>query len=95
MGKVLQQRGLGDHAKAAHVSFIVLQWIEENFPQFLGDIEVESVIDGSIHIAVVHPVAEQELTLRSHELQEYVQNSTGMAVINIRISRAKRVAQDS
>lgn len=92
MGKVLKKRGLGVHATAAHVSYIASQWLEQHFPDCSSQITIHSIEHGILHLAVTNAVIEQKLQQEAHTLQEFIQNSTGFPVVEVRISQAKRVA---
>jgi hypothetical protein len=70
--KVLQRRGLKDHAQGAHATHAARKWFESHLPHiapFIGDMKI---VETALHISCSHSIALQECQAQNAHLIEYL-----------------------
>jgi hypothetical protein len=70
--KVLKRRGLHEHAVAAYTVRTAQQWIDQELPNFQGELAVRSLKDSALLIDASNSIAAQECYARSDDLLAHI-----------------------
>ena len=88
--KVLQKRGLQEHATAAQACWQAEQWLAEHLSSIVPYIQVSTFQDAELCIHTQNSIAAQECQQISEALLAHIQAScAGITITNIRIIREK------
>lgn len=87
--RVLQKRGIAQHATAALVVYRAKLWLREHLPHLESSLRVTTLRDGVLMIECVHPIAAQECQGASKALLTYLQEESGTVVTEIRTVRSR------
>ena len=91
--RVLQKRGIAEHAQAALVVHRASTFLKEHLPEFSAHVRVTHVRDGVLTIECDHPIAAQECHAAIPSLHAFLQESGGTTVKDIRLSRSRHPRQ--
>lgn len=70
--KVLQKRGLTQHAQGAYVTHSAKKWFETKTPHLLPFIGTMKTLETTLHVHCTHSIALQECQALSADLVEYL-----------------------
>ncbi len=86
--KVLQARGLTQHAQGAFVTHAAKKWIEKNMPHIVTFVGAMKTAETTLIISCTHSIALQECQAQSVQLLEYLRLECPFGGINaIRYTR--------
>lgn len=87
--KVLNKRGLQQHAEGALVVHRVEQWITHRLPELSRCVHVKKFQEGTVFLECTHSVALQECRAAMSDLKAYLIAECSFArILDIRIARA-------
>lgn len=70
--KVLNKRGLGEHARGALTVFRASVWMAEKLPHLKELVQVHKVQDGVVHVSCGHSIALQECQSVTADLLQFL-----------------------
>lgn len=86
--KVLNKRGLQQHAEGALVVHRVERWVSKRLPDLGACVHVKKVQDGVVFLTCTHSVALQECRALIPDLKAYIASECAFAKISdVRIAR--------
>ncbi len=86
---VLRKRGLFQQAQASHAVHAAALWITDVLPGFADFLRPTSLRDGILHIEGDHPIALQELSMKSGDLLSSLHERGHSNVTEISIVRSR------
>lgn len=86
--KVLQRRGLADHAQAALAVHRAQAWLKQHLPHIHSVLRVARLHEGTLEIECGHAIAAQECQAQVPGLLSYLQeNGKNLKIHSIRLIR--------